>query len=211
VELKRTPIFLTLLAPFLFLLAGCHRPVKAPVAMTAPRVVQGTPAPPLTAPSGRIYARTHIGPSDDDEPVIIPPLPPGAAPNMDSFHGSARAAAKLSIASGTPDSFTDLGDVLDSLPSDQSMRDMGISKGPQSGRLSQEQALVTVTAFLYAASRESDNDFHCIVGRDPSLPARFMNVEVSALPPSGSEFLAALRAARNQFKAFFTRGYDEDV
>ena len=31
-----------------------------------------------------------------------------------------------------------------------------------------------------------------------------MNVEVSALPPSSSQFFAPIRAARNQFKAFFT-------
>ena len=117
-------------------------------------------------------------------------------------------AAKLSIATGTPQSFSDIGDVLDSLTPDATMRAMNISKGPDSARVTEEQALVTVTAFLYASSRESDNDFHCIVGRDPKLPARFMNVEVSALPPSTSEFFAALRTARNQFKAFFTANGD---
>jgi len=85
---------------------------------------------------------------------------------------------------------------------------MNISKGPDSGRVPQEQKFVTVTAFLYAASRESDNDFHCIVGLDPSKPARFMNVEVSALPPSSSPFFAKIRAARNQFKTFFTSNGD---
>src|SRR5258708_23755305 len=62
--------------------------------------------------------------------------------------------------------------------------------------LFRSQKVVTVTAFLYAASRESDNDFHCIVGRDPSKPASYMNVEVSALPPSSSQFFAALRTDR---------------
>jgi hypothetical protein len=195
-------------AAFLFLLVGCHPAPKPPVAAAPPPVAAAAPLTPLKSPSGKTYARSRVGPADEDEPVIIPPVPPGAAPNLDAFRGTARACAKLSMASGTPQSFTDLADVLDSLPSDESMRAMNISKSADSCRLSDEQKLVTVTAFLYAASRESDNDFHCIVGRDPSLPSRFMNVEVSALPPSGSEFLAAIRSARNQFKAFFTANGD---
>jgi hypothetical protein len=98
--------------------------------------------------------------------------------------------------------------VLGSLPSDESMRAMNISHVSDSCRLPDEEGMVTVTAFLFAASRESDNDFHCIVGRDPSEPSHFMNVEISGLPPSGSEFLAALRSARNQFKAFFNANGD---
>jgi hypothetical protein len=205
---RRVPFLLTLLVPFLLLVTGCHRATTVPVATLPPPPSVGVAAPPIQSPSGKTYARTRVGPADNDEPVVIPPVPPGAAPNIDTFHGSARMAAKLSIATGTPQSFSDIGDVLDSLTPDSTMRAMSISKGPDSGRLAEEQALVTVTAFLYASSRESDNDFHCIVGRDPKLPARFMNVEVSALPPSTSEFFAALRTARNQFKAFFTANGD---
>ena len=199
---------LSFAACFLFLLAGCHPAAKPPVAAAPPTATKGAPVAPLKSPSGKTYARSRVGPADDDEPVTIPAVAPGAAPNMDTFRGSARACAKLSIASGAPQSFTDIGDVLDSLPSDESMRAMDIPKTADSCRLAEEQKMVTVTAFLYAASRESDNDFHCIVGRDPSLPSRFMNVEVSGLPPSGSQFLAAMRAARNQFKAFFTANGD---
>ncbi len=64
--------------------------------------------------------------------------------------------------------------------------------------------MVTVTAFLFASSRERDNDFHCIVGSDSSTPTRLMNVEVSGLPPSSSPFRGTLLTARNEFKAFFT-------
>ena len=97
------------------------------------------------------------------------------------------------------------------------MRAMHISSAADSGRLAQEQVLVTVTGFLYAASRERDNDFHCIVGSDRSVPTRLMNVEVSGLPPSRSPFRATLKTARGEFKAFFTsnqnalptNGYDK--
>jgi hypothetical protein len=207
--LRRISIVLTFLAALLFLANGCHHTAKTTAATTPRTTVAGTPAPPLKSPSGKTYARTRIGPPDNDEPFVIPPVPAGAAPSGDNFHGSAREAAKLSIASGDPQSFSDIGDVLDSLIPDDTMRAKGISKASDSGRLDpEEQKVVTVTAFLYASSKEGDNDFHCIVGRDPSMPARFMNVEVSALPPSSSEFFAAIKAARNQFKAFFTSNGD---
>jgi len=205
---KRAPIVRTLLVSFLFLATGCHRAAQAPAPTVTTPQVAGTPAPSFQSPSGKLYARTRVGPADDDEPFIIRPVPPGAAPNTDSFNGTARMAAKLSVASGTPQTFSDLGAVLDSLIPDEQMRAMNISKGADSGRLPEEQTAVAVTAFLYASSRESDNDFHCIVGLDPGQPARFMNVEVSALPPSSSPFFGALRAARDQFKAFFTAGGD---
>ena len=198
---RRVSIFLTLLAT-LFLTNACHHAVTAPVS-TLPAVT-GTPLPSLTSPSGKTYSRTEIDPADDKEPVVIPPVPPGAAPNLDTFHGTARKAAKLSIASGTPKSFSDVKALLDSLIPDATMRAKHIDSGAGSDRLPEEQKRVTVAAFLYAASRESDNDFHCVIGRDPSKAALFMNVEVSALPPSSSEFFAQLRTTRNQFKTFFT-------
>jgi hypothetical protein len=55
-----------------------------------------------------------------------------------------------------------------------------------------------------AASREIDNDFHLIVGRDPSAkPSVYMTVEVSGLPPKRSKAFSKLNAARTVFKAFF--------
>ena len=59
-------------------------------------------------------------------------------------------------------------------------------------------------AFLYAASREKDNDYHLILGRDPSLaPHKFMTVEISGLPPASSASFHALKAARDAYKAQF--------
>jgi hypothetical protein len=180
---------------------GCNRTKTATTQPPPP-----TPSQTFKSPSGKTYARIPAGPQDEDEPVVIPPLTPGAAPSGDNFHGTAREAAKLSMADSTPQEFPDIGALLDSLPSDESMRAKDISKAADSGRLPEEMMQVTITGFLCASSKESDNDYHCIVGVDPSATARFMNVEVSALPPSGSEFLAAIRAARNQFKAFFSSG-----
>jgi hypothetical protein len=152
-----------------------------------------------------VYARVHVNESDEAKEPVEPPPVTGAV-STDNFRGTARKAAKLSVASGSPQSFTDIGDLLDSLVPDETMRAKSISKTATSARLPEEKKLVTVTAFLYASSKESDNDFHCIVGRDPSQSARFMNVEVSALPPASAASFATLRSARNQFKTFFGTG-----
>src|SRR5262249_45664597 len=63
---------------------------------------------------------------------------------------------------------------------------------------------VRITAFLYAASRENDNDFHLIVGRDLSSdPPMYMTMEVSGLPPSSASSFARLKAARDAYSGFF--------
>jgi hypothetical protein len=198
-QLKRLTAAIAFFAGLVFVTEACHRHVAA---------IRPTPLPEFHSPSGKVYARTHIAGPDNDEPAETLAVAPGAAPNVDTFAGTARKAAKLSIASGTPQSFNDLADLLHSLPADSTMRAKNISKTPDSGRLPEEQKVVTVTAFLYASSKESDNDFHCVVGRAPGKPAQFMNVEVSALPASSSQFFAALRKARNEFKQFFTSNND---
>jgi hypothetical protein len=172
------------------------------------RVVQTPPAPgaaTLHSPSGKIYTRTPAGPADE-EPDVRPRsnIALSRGGGGDEFEGTAREAAKLSIVSAQLETFATLSDLLDSLPSDDDMRALNIPKGADSDRVPQEQRLVTVTAFLYASSKESDDDFHCIVGSDASGSTRFMNVEVSGLPEASSPFFAQLNAARNEFKAFFT-------
>jgi hypothetical protein len=123
---------------------------------------------------------------------------------VDDYQGTARKAAKLSVVAGAAQGFPNIAALLNSLTPDDQMRGLHISSGENSGRIPQEQRVVRVSGFLYASSREQDNDFHCIVGSEASKPTRFMNVEVSGLPPSSSPFRATLLAARNEFKAFFT-------
>jgi hypothetical protein len=193
--------FATLLLPAV----GCRRAATTPAAVPA----AGTPVGSFKSPAGKVYARTLVGPPDNDEPPVRAPMArrTGAA-GGDDYAGSSRMAAKLSVASGTPETFDGLGPLLDSLPSDESMRALHIDEGPDSGRLPQEQHVVVVKAFIYASSKESDNDFHCIAGPDPTQPPRYMNVEVSGLPPASSQFFTLLTAARNEFKAFFSSGTD---
>ena len=52
---------------------------------------------------------------------------------------------------------------------------------------------VRITAFLYAASLEDDNDYHLIVGRDPSKSEKYVTVEISGLSPDTSDACWCLR------------------
>jgi len=129
------------------------------------------------------------------------------APTGDNYAGTDRKAAKLSIGSGQPPKkFADVASLIKSLPSDASMKKHKppLRKDATFGRVKEEQDNVNVKAFLYAASREADNDFHLIIGQDPkSATEVYMTMEVSGLPPQNSPAFAQLNAARTAFKQFF--------
>jgi hypothetical protein len=127
-------------------------------------------------------------------------------PKGDQFAGTSRKAAKLSIASGPTKSFADVKTLIESFVLDDKMvaHKPKIKTTASSGRVKEESRNVKVKAFLYAASREDDNDFHLIIGRAPTkLPEVYMTMELSGLPPSNSPALAELTAARAAFKTFF--------
>jgi hypothetical protein len=127
------------------------------------------------------------------------------APTSDAYAGTDRKASKLSIGSGKIEEFADVQALLDSLPSVNDMvnHKPKIAITATSGRVTEEQRNVRVQGFLYAASREADNDFHLIIGRDPRNKAAYMTMEVSGLPPASSKSRATLGKARDAFKAFF--------
>src|SRR5262249_27248053 len=120
--------------------------------------------------------------------------------------GTSRKAAKLSIASSPTKTFADLKTLIESLVPDDKMiaHKPKIKTTASLSRVKEENRNVQVKAFLYAASREDDNDFHLIIGRATSKsPEMYMPMELSGLRPASSPALATLTAARNAFKAFF--------
>lgn len=156
-----------------------------PTANALSKVLAGKEAPSATALAGAMKAK---------------------APTGDDFGGKARKAAKLSIGKPPTKPFSDVQALVKSLPPDQAMikHKPPISTAATSKRVKEEDRCVRITGFLYAASREADNDFHLIVGRDPKqTPAVYMTMEVSGLPPSTSPAFAPLEAAREAFKKFF--------
>jgi hypothetical protein len=122
----------------------------------------------------------------------------------DNFGGTDRHDAKLTIVTAQTEQFNDLEALVASLPADADMvdHDPEITQDPGSERVAEEQRNVRVRAFLYAASRETDNDFHFIVGRDPNASPTYMNMELSGLPPRTSASFARLDAARTAYKTF---------
>jgi hypothetical protein len=129
-------------------------------------------------------------------------LPPG-----DDFQGTSRKKAKLSISTAKTEKFKDVRSLINSLAPEDAMKKHKpkIGTGATSNRVKEEERNVHVKAFMYAASREADNDFHLIIGRDPkATPETYMTMELSGLPPSNSPPFAQLNAARDAFKKFFS-------
>jgi hypothetical protein len=129
-----------------------------------------------------------------------------AAPVSDNFAGTARKAAKLSISDAETEGFGDLSDLLDTLPSKRAMKSHKppIGTDANSKRVAGEDRNVRVKAFLYAASREDDNDFHLIIGRSRRKgQPMYMTVEISGLPPNSRKSFKRLQAVRGAYKGFF--------
>jgi hypothetical protein len=124
----------------------------------------------------------------------------------ETYRGTARKAAKIAIADAETEPFDDLRDLIQTLPAEADMtaHQPPITTDRDSGRVDEERRNVRLRAFLYAASRESDNDFHLIVGRDPNAPpSMYMTMEISGLPPRRSADFTRLKSARGACKAFF--------
>lgn len=205
-------VHLFLLSPVLALLiatTACQHHGQS-AAGTAPVVRSPiTPAPSTTITSKKTGANYDVFHSDEaDHDFEKFELPPAgvAAPSPDNFHGTDRKTAKTSISSASETTFADVASLLNSklFVKDSKMlqHNPPISKDASSGRVKEEEHNVVITGFLYASTKESDNDFHCIVGTAQGGTPRFVNVEVSGLPASGPD-RQRLAAARAKFKEFF--------
>jgi hypothetical protein len=108
------------------------------------------------------------------------------------FAGTARAAAKTHTTSGTAKTFATLDELFSSglLVSDSAMRHHHpvITEAPTSPRMKEEKINVQISeVFIYGIYRESDNDFHMIIGNNKSGSNRqLLNAEVSGLPGDGN-------------------------
>jgi len=183
-------------------------------------VVKVLNIPPAPAPAGgaatpafRILRTNLLDPYEKPIPKAeIEASPLTAAAAGDDFAGTDRKAAKISISDAYMEPFDDLSDLVKSLTSDAKMVKLKIPLGPDSDRVQEEERNVHVDVWLYAASRENDNDFHTILGRDPdTTPRLFMNAEVSGLPPGG-DARQTLKDVRDALEAIVQQtpglGYD---
>jgi hypothetical protein len=184
------------------------------VVRPSPQAPHVAPANLFTSPKSRTYAiRVEPKPQDSDAgeaAAFAAPSPAElaarAALGPDDYRGTDRKAAKLSIGTGPTEEFSDLNDLLATLPPEGAMTNHRppITRGANSNRVAEEQRNVRVTCWLYAASQEADRDYHLILGREPgAVPPRYMTMELSGLPPRNSPSFAKLKAARDSFKSFF--------
>jgi hypothetical protein len=127
----------------------------------------------------------------------------------DIFKGTARRVAKTIIYSGAAKPFHSVAEIFaNQLQSNDEMKDLRIGKGPSVGRVTQEQFNVKVEAFIYAFRKESDNDYHVILGDAPGTPNPwYLNAEVSGIPSGGSDAnRQQLQTVRKLFKDTFEVG-----
>jgi hypothetical protein len=155
----------TTLPLILIVLAGCA---------TAP--------PPLLHDKYRVTKTSQVDEVEAAEAAASPSK--AVSPDSgDIFAGTDRRDPKTSVATGGLKSFSTVAALRSSFPKDNYMKGLGITRAPDSERTLEEQYNVSVEGYIYAASKESDNDFHLIVG-DKNCAAGdcFINVEVSGLP-----------------------------
>jgi len=141
--------------------------------------------------------------SDRDQ---VQPLDTAIGAAGDTYAGTSRGDVKTSICHGAQQkTFTTLNQLLTWLPDDDVIWDRNppVSTARDSPRIAEENWLVTVDAYLWAAKREPDNDYHLILGRAPWQFKKFMTIEISGLPKSGHPDRPALKTVRDDFKAYF--------
>jgi len=125
--------------------------------------------------------------------------------DSETFDGNDRKAAKTSISPGKATTYATLAEFMQSLPADADMGKLNIATGPTSKRVAQEKHNVHIMkAYIYTYSRESDEDYHVILGStENKTTALFFNIEISGLPASNSAAYTKLKSVRDSFTAFF--------
>jgi hypothetical protein len=133
----------------------------------------------------------------------------------DVFAGSYRASAKTSYVDGLAQSFDSTGALIASLPTDARMQaDFGhlvrASDGVDDPREDVETKNVTIEAWIYWSKKESDHDFHVIVGDTPVPDENtiLLNTEVSGLPPE-NPMEPNITATRGTIKGLISQHHPE--
>jgi hypothetical protein len=205
---------------------GCAGPCYYPVYPCQP-VVVGTwyPQPVFLSPTQAgpapravtIRGRTHLihptgerGEHDVEELEKEAPAVAAASniPAADRFKGTVRRLPKTTIFAGEPKAFDSVSALRAWLPDNDTMKALRIGKGPTVNRVAQERFNVTVPAYIYAFRKESDNDYHVIIGDPPDADSpQYLNAEVSGIPTGGTDANRnTLWTVRRAFKEAFQVG-----
>ncbi|MES0038139.1 hypothetical protein NKJ74_23210 [Mesorhizobium sp. M0046] len=154
---------------------------------------------------------------EDDEVGLQAVLPAACTPvprdnDGETFRGTVREVAKTRIAEAPidEDNLT-VKSYQASHPSDAEMQAKSISKKCDEFRVDAENRNVTVAAYLVAAKKEDDNDYHFILQDEGCRkPECRLTVEITGVPRLGGS-KQKLKAAREYFKQQWPlySGHDE--
>jgi hypothetical protein len=178
--------------------------------------------PPVAARAVVIRGRTHyILPArevvETEKEELLPPSKAFARPpdvsDRDMFNGSVRKIAKVTVFGGETREFASVQELrafLADRGDDDAMSALHIGHGVDVNRVEQEKLNVSVRGVIYTFTKESDNDYHVIIGDPPGTPGRkYLNAEVSGIPDVGTdENRANLVRVRQAFKEAFGVGDD---
>jgi hypothetical protein len=143
--------------------------------------------------------------------VAIPAVQ--AVDSTEIFTGKVRKDAKTSFADAAVDTFRDVKQLRNSFKDEEWMHKYSDARKQKAPRCKEEQKNVALTnVYLFAVSREDDNDFHLILGSNPAQGKNqvFISAEVSGLPDPASPHYAALKAVRETFKHYFADRYKKE-
>jgi hypothetical protein len=140
---------------------------------------------------------------EDEMDITIPAFDPLTAADPAEqikmrFRGADRKVPKTSIASATREDFDDLDALMDSLEEDDDMRNRNppIERDTMV-RVAEERRNVRVSAWIYAIKYEADQDWHVIIGTDPSATDKtYFNAEISGLPGNAASSYQKLLSVR---------------
>jgi hypothetical protein len=141
---------------------------------------------------------------EDEMDITIPAFNPltaaGTADQIGArFRGTDRKGPKTTIASASRENFSDLKALVATLTGDDDMRDHHppLERDTMT-RMVEEVKNVRVPAWIYAIKYEADQDWHVILGTDPSASGTptFFNAEISGLPGNAAAAFAKLKQVR---------------
>jgi hypothetical protein len=188
------------------------QPLVSPLTPYPPAVTI-PPAPQSVKIKGKTYymhaSIDQGGFQDEEEDLTVA----GALPDPNnSFKGKDRKIPKTTIVTDADvEDFATVAalvkDILKKNPDSVMQEKSGITTKTMT-RVDAEKRNVRVNGFIYAFTKEKDNDYHVILGDAPGTnPPVFLNVEVSGLPVGGTAAnLKTLTGVRNDFKDAFQVG-----
>lgn len=139
-----------------------------------------------------LYTLVVIEDNDDETAMTSKSAQsPGCQPD---FTGKLRSAAKLSFATTANQTYSSMRAMQATLKPDSFMQRIGLTS-TSARKVVENRNISITTAFLYGIARESDDDFHLIVGDSGGV--NLLNCEISGLPIPSAKAYPAIKKVRN--------------